>query len=101
MNIYRGDTWSQTVTFDNFALTAGDKVKIGVKRTIGIPDYTLYQEIDISDTVATEITFTFSADETAKITPGRYWFEIEITKNAEVSTVLQEQIEIAGDVIDG
>lgn len=100
MTIYRGDTWSQTVLFDDFTLTVGDKVKIGVKRTIGIPDYTLFQEIGITET-ASEITFTFSADEMAKITPGRYWFEIEITKNAEVSTVYQEQIELMGDVIDG
>lgn len=99
MNIYRGDTWSQTIAFDNFTLSAGDKVKIGVKRTIGIPDYTLFQEIGITESVS-ELTFTFSADETAKITPGRYWFEIEITKGGEVSTVHQEQFEVMGDVID-
>ena len=99
MQIYRGDTWSQTVDCDNFSLKQGDVIKIGVKQYIGATDYVLYQEIKITEE-QTSFDFTFNAEETANIIPAdNYIFEIELTSGDEVTTLYQVEIAVKGDVI--
>ena len=99
MQIYRGDTWSQTVECDNFSLKQGDVIKIGVKQYLGATDYVLYQEIKITEE-KTSFDFTFTSEETANIIPAdNYIFEIELTSGDEVTTLYQTEIVVKGDVI--
>ena len=99
MQIYRGDTWSQTVDCENFSLKQGDVIKIGVKQYIGEIEYALYRVIQINKE-QTSFDFTFTSEETAKIIPAdNYVFEIELTSGDEITTLYQSEIAVKGDVI--
>ena len=98
IEIYRGDTFSRTVKPKNFTFETGDKIRIGAKNLL-TDKQAVFEVIHTFEETATEYTFTFSAETMAKIAPKSYIFEIEITKNNNVQTVLQDELTIKGDVL--
>lgn len=97
MELFRGDTFSKTIVFENYTLTEGDIVKVGLKGTLYDDEYTLFTEIPIERS-CTEIVFAF--DGTNNLEIGEYIFEIELTyNNGKVETVYQAPLTVRGDVI--
>lgn len=112
MEIFRGDTFkfdfSATLegSTELHTFEVGDVLKAGIKEKIKNTDYLLYQEKTIT-AEAQEIPFEFSHEETMELpisSTGESLpaiLEVELTNTAGVvSTLYQEEIEIAGDVIN-
>lgn len=107
MKIYRGDTFkfdfSATLegSTELHTFETGDILKAGIKTAIRNTEYVIFKEITIDEPV-TEVTFEFSHQEMldAPISNNAI-LEVELTNTAgKVSTLYQEEIGIAGDVIN-
>lgn len=106
MEIFRGDTFKFDfdATFQDgtkYTFKAGDTLKAGIKYDIKKSDYELYQKKTIEKDTET-ITFEFSHEEMMKVrVSNNSILEIELTDTSgRVSTLYQETIQIAGDVIN-
>lgn len=106
MRIFRGDTFefdfsANLINGTPYIFQTGDTLKAGVKNSIGNNEYMLYDKKIIEDDIQT-VTFSFPHTETIKLIPQKKAIlEVELTDTqGKVMTLYQENIEIAGDVIN-
>lgn len=105
MKIFRGDTFEFDFQIDltdgsQYEFQVEEILRIGMKRNVNEKKYTCFKEIKIEKS-AHILTVIFENEEMEKVNEGKYILEIELTMtNGKVKTVLQENIEIVGDVIN-
>lgn len=104
MNKYRGDTFIFPFSLKDESGNAqefqiGDIVRFGMKENIYIKEYALYREIQLIEATQ-ELQFTFTPEETQKLEKSKYIVELELTRNGQVDTIFQEELNVKGVVID-
>ena len=99
MHIKRGNTFSQTVDCENFSIQKGDIIKIGVKSYEDAPDFALLKVLEF-DEAKTSFDFNFTSEETKKLVPSEYEFEIlYLSSDGEiVETIYKEDLTVEGSV---
>jgi len=96
MECFRGDTLLLSIKC-NQVLHKGDKLKIAVVQYFG-DEYHLLKEETVSNETDT-VFFDLSAEETAKIEPGLYHLEIELTTIEGYVKTKQTKLKIKEDAI--
>lgn len=86
-NLYmtRGDTEHISVKLSGYELKEGDKVELTVRRTV-VSDVLLHKEVtEFADNTA---VIAISPEDTAGVKPGRYVYDVQLTFDGSVKTVV-------------
>lgn len=105
-DFYRGDTKKYNIELTDDAgdpiSLDGARIRATLKSDLSLPDNQAELSVDtgvISDTAGSGTTLvTFSAAATAALTPGKYYYDFQLTNaSAEVKTLLAGRVKVLAD----
>ena len=86
-NIYmtRGDTENISVKLNGYDLKAGDKVELTVRRTVAS---IVVMHKEVTEFAENAALIHILPEDTSKLRPGRYVYDVQLTYNGNVKTVI-------------
>jgi len=99
---YQGDTFRKELVFtdenDNPVDVSSFSITFKMKKDKKDADYTLVKTATHKDAVNGIAELLITADETEQLSPGRYFFDIELSDGTEVKTILEGRFYVFEDV---
>lgn len=105
ISIYQGDSYTHETRIKNSANTAinisGRTYTAQIKRSKGSDSVVASFTTSITDAANGILTFSMTSSNTANIASGIYYYDLEETNGATITTLMGGKVTVIGDISNG